>query len=209
MVGVYRVGLDGNNCVVLETGGATQLSTIWPHGYTASVSADGLLTIYDAERRPVADGGATIETSGGFHTVTDQHTVQNGTGTVPIIGGSHDCTPAGTSPFVIQAPPDVTQGVMTATPASTSPGQTIELAFSAGTTRGIGFTLTSEDGTVYTLFSGRNGADPYWEKGRAVMPSIGFEGPGPDHVLIPEDAASGRYELCSGGNIGCTTITVS
>ena len=96
--GAGVVALDGNNCVVLETGGATQLSTIWPHGYTASVRRRLLTIYYDAQRRPVADGGATIETSGGFHTVTDQHTVQNGTGTVPIIGGSHDCTPARASP---------------------------------------------------------------------------------------------------------------
>ena len=111
---------------------------------------------------------------------------------------------------------------MTVTPASAAPGQQVALRFSSAEVRGIAFSLSTWGGegwtTSYYLTSdwGSPGShDPAWwgvdnSEGRGWV-DIGIDGPGPDHVVIPDDAPAGAYLLCTANSIdeACALVTVT
>lgn len=98
--------------------------------------------------------------------------------------------------------------LMTVTPAVADPGQHVELTFPLETGRGVAYVLELAVGDTWTtthyLTSSSEGydatpsavsvdsVDDYfgWE-------DIGIGGPGPDRILIPDDALTGPYRLCT------------
>ena len=105
--------------------------------------------------------------------------------------------------------------------ATAAPGQRVALRFESDEVRGIAFSLSvrSEKSwtTAYYLTSdwGSPGShSPTWwsvedSEGRG-WPDVGVGGPGPDHVIVPDEAAAGEYLLCTANSVdeACAILTV-
>jgi hypothetical protein len=96
---------------------------------------------------------------------------------------------------------------MTIAPAAASPGQRIALRVPTGYMRGVAYSLAAAKGgsweVRYYLISGRGSGSPapeWWSvedsEGHG-WPDVGIRGPGPDYVMIPNTALSGKYRLCT------------
>jgi hypothetical protein len=112
-------------------------------------------------------------------------------------------------------------GSMKVSPEKLSPCEQVAMRFPDRQTRGIAFALDAwEDSTWRTRFyltsdGGSLNSTPTWwsiedDENRAVI-DIGIGGPGPDHVLIPESAATGTYRLCTANAAekACALVTVT
>lgn len=60
-----ELSVDENNCVYLANG-PTRTWVLWPKGYRATISSDGVLTLFDAEGSVVAHDGDEVEMGGGY-----------------------------------------------------------------------------------------------------------------------------------------------
>lgn len=114
------------------------------------------------------------------------------------------------------------RGTMTVTPATVAPGQRVALRFRSEEVRGIAFSLSAwgEEGwtVAYYLTSdwGAPGSHrPSWwsvedSEGQA-WPDVGVGRPGPDHVIIPDNAPAGDYLLCTANSAdeSCAILTVT
>jgi hypothetical protein len=91
-------------------------------------------------------------------------------------------------------------------PAEAVPGDVVGIGFPDEITRGILFVLErrTADGWLPAFFLTSDGSNPgaelTWQPpggaGLAVD-DIGVGGPGPDHVLIPDEAQPGNYRICT------------
>lgn len=89
-------------------------------------------------------------------------------------------------------------------PASPTAGEHVEVRFPDEPLRGLRYVLEhwTDDSwePLYTLRAGNNGSgDATWWPVAEDRPigAIGIVGPGPDLVVIPSDAESGTYRLCT------------
>ncbi len=97
--------------------------------------------------------------------------------------------------------------LVTISPERAAPGDRVELGYPQQTERGVAFVLERAIGetwsTTHLLTSSTDGYDSQpssvsvdaaegyaWE-------DIGIAGPGPDHLLIPDDATPGPYRICT------------
>ncbi len=110
---------------------------------------------------------------------------------------------------------------MTVTPATAAPGERVALRFRSTEVRGIAFSLAAWDDGGWTeafyLTSDWGTPDshrPTWwsvedSDGRG-WEDVGVSGPGPDHVIVPEEAAAGDYLLCTANSVdeACAILTV-
>jgi len=108
-------------------------------------------------------------------------------------------------------------GSMTITPATAAPGAQIGLTYPQGFGRGIGFTLArAADGQqIYDLSAGHGTGKPGWWRvdstNKHITPAIGVTGPGPDLLVVPDEAADGTYLLCTANAVtkACALLTVA
>lgn len=117
------------------------------------------------------------------------------------------------------APPaELREDLMVANPPVARPGDVVELTFPEKTSRGIAFQLDrrEDDGwtTEWWMTSDANGGQPTTVAAGTEGYSyddIGFEGPGPDRVLVHPDTAPGDYRICTAnaGEEFCTPLTVT
>jgi hypothetical protein len=109
------------------------------------------------------------------------------------------------------------QSPITVTPATARPGATVALTFPDEAGRGIAFQLakaTEPSKVLYYLTSdwGRGTHKPTWwaagDNGGWV--DVGINGPGPDHVVVPDTAEDGTYRLCTANAASqvCGLLTV-
>jgi hypothetical protein len=92
-------------------------------------------------------------------------------------------------------------------------GEIVELRFPDGYVRGVGYYLSRRDGNgwsapLYALTAALGGGDhdcpapgrrcPSWTPIEEAQDWFdeGFIGPGPDWIVIPDDALPGRYRVC-------------
>lgn len=95
--------------------------------------------------------------------------------------------------------------LMIATPNGVGPGRTLELTFPRETGRAIAFSLERRYGGdwhyLYDLGLGMAQREPDWQEAGAPdnweTDMVGWGGPGPDVVIIPESAAPGAYRICT------------
>lgn len=114
------------------------------------------------------------------------------------------------------------RGTMTVTPATTAPGQRVALRFRSQEVRGIAFSLSAwdEEGWTVAYYLTSDWGSPgdhtpdWWsvKDGEGLgWPDVGIGGPGPDHVIVPDDASAGEYLLCTANSAdeACTLLTVT
>ncbi len=89
-------------------------------------------------------------------------------------------------------------------PASPTAGEMVEVRFPDEPLRGLRYVLErqTDDGWVpmYTLVSDGAGEATWWpvaDDDKRPIGAMGIEGPGPDRVVIPGEADSGTYRLCT------------
>ena len=110
---------------------------------------------------------------------------------------------------------------MTVEPATARPGQRVALRFTPPVMRGIAFSLSawSEDewSVAYYLTSdwgSPRAHEPGWwsveDSEGSGWVDVGIAGPGPDYVVIPDDAPAGDYLLCTANAAeeSCALVTV-
>lgn len=116
--------------------------------------------------------------------------------------------------------PDL-RGTMTITPSTAAPGEQVALRFASKRVRGIAFSLAAWDGEqwepAYYLTSDwgapRQHEPDWWSvensEGRGWV-DVGIAGPGPDRVVVPDDAAPGDYLLCTANSVeeSCELLAV-
>jgi hypothetical protein len=110
-----------------------------------------------------------------------------------------------------------------ATPATAAPGELVELTFPTELGRGAPWHLSKwQDGDwsepLYLVIAsqrdGYNSDGPDWrsrsdlDSGAWGWDDIGFGGPGPDIVVVPETAEAGDYRFCT-ANAGSGTYCVN
>ena len=113
---------------------------------------------------------------------------------------------------------------MTVTPSTARPGDVVALMFPNSTERSIRFTLTplcpgalacpstSPEQLGWVLYSDALGGEPTWSVGdRKGTSLLDVATEGPDHVVIPEPASDGAYQLCTLNTFEqmCTSIQVT
>ena len=109
---------------------------------------------------------------------------------------------------------------MTVAPSDPEPGEQVELTFPQETERGVAYVLERAFGdrwsTTHFLTSstdGYGGSPGAWAVDAAEghgWEDIGIAGPGPDLIVIPVDASTGAYRICTANaheNI-CAEVTV-
>ncbi len=110
--------------------------------------------------------------------------------------------------------------LITLVPSPASAGDLVSILFPDERNRGVHYVLEShKDDTwnlEYHLVSDWQGEKPpASQKVEAsgttwAIPDIGFDGPGPDLIVIPADAEAGEYRICTGNtrpNI-CALLTI-
>lgn len=120
------------------------------------------------------------------------------------------------------ADPPISQDPIVATPSVAQPGELIELTFPTELQRGSPWFMSKWDGEDWTepLYLVISSSDGYNADGPTWSPrseewawhDIGLGGPGPDTVVVPDEADPGAYRLCTantGENTYCVNITVS
>ncbi len=110
--------------------------------------------------------------------------------------------------------------LMTITPSIAFPGAAIGLTFPEGTERGVAYVLERAFGdrwsTTHFLTSstdGYGGSPSAWAVDSAEgheWEAIGIAGPGPDRLLVPDDATLGASRICTANAIEnfCAELTV-
>jgi hypothetical protein len=94
-------------------------------------------------------------------------------------------------------------GRMVVEPDRARPGELVEVRFPDGADRGLLYALDASAGDgwdrLWMLISNANGAEPLWfPNGEEVaVEAIGIVGEGPDRLQIPNEAAPGRYRVCT------------
>ena len=114
------------------------------------------------------------------------------------------------------------RGTMTITPETATPDQQVALNFRSEKVRGIAFSLASRDEEGWTVAyyltsdGGPSGSQsPGWwsveDSENRGWEDIGIGGPGPDHVIVPDDAPAGVYLLCTENSAdkACALLTVT
>jgi len=105
--------------------------------------------------------------------------------------------------------------LMRVTPSPAVAGQPIEVRFPEETERGVGWVLEEQEDNLWharwslTAASGSYGRDsenvPNWypadDEAAFTWDALAIAGPGPDTLLIPDDAQPGTYRLCSANKI--------
>lgn len=112
-------------------------------------------------------------------------------------------------------------GSMTVTPAAAEPGQRVAVRFQPEKMRGIAYSLSTSDQGGWRLayyltsdWGASAGHRPTWwrvedAEGRG-WEDVGITGPGPDRVVIPDDAPPGETLLCTANSVRetCAVLTV-
>ncbi len=139
--------------------------------------------------------------------------------TASSVAASTTDAPGTGSPYDPSA--DIRPELMTVTPNEVAPGVAIELMFPAETTRGVAYVLERAAGdtwgATHFLTSSTSG---YGGRPTAVSvdsaegygwDDIGIGGPGPDRLVVPDDATPGAYRICTANALEnfCAEITVS
>lgn len=147
-------------------------------------------------------------------------------------GGVGDGNPTGRdSSMKAPALDSKRRGTMTVTPAMAAPGQGVALRFPSKQERGIAFSLAARGEKGWTVAyyltsdwgSPGSHAPDWWSVAerawstRAGIPArpawldVGILGPGPDHVIVPDNAPAGEYLLCTANSAdeACATLTVT
>jgi hypothetical protein len=102
-------------------------------------------------------------------------------------------------------------------PAKASAGETVEVFYPRETHRGIHFVLEVQDSEswdlMYNLLSdwGEGKTPEVYRIGELFSyPDVGIGGPGPDKLVIPDDAPPGAYRICTGnaGTNFCAGLTI-
>ena len=146
-----------------------------------------------------------------------------GPGAAMTAGGAGDGSSAGPDASTVTPALDAQwRGTMTVTPSTAAPGQRVALRFRSKEVRGIAFSLSSwgEEGwtVAYYLTSdwGSPGSHrPHWssveDSEGLAWPDVGIGGPGPDHVIVPDNAPAGTYLLCTANSAeeACALLTVT
>jgi hypothetical protein len=133
------------------------------------------------------------------------------------------CSSLVPGPVAVGAPHDadaeMRPDLIVVDPLQVQPGEVVDLAFPAETTRGVHFVLErlERDAWVHQFDLVSDGPGPDWELGWSfagaegfAVEDIGVGGPGPDRVLIPDAAQPGRWRICTGNaapNI-CSTLEI-
>ncbi len=127
----------------------------------------------------------------------------------------------GAGPFDDQA--QMREDLIELAPSPASPGQQIEVRFPEETPRGVPWVMEEQDGDTWqarwfltaTTEGDHAGGAPSWQSAADAedyaWPDIGINGPGPDSLLIPDEATPGAYRLCtvnSGPNI-CALLEIT
>ena len=94
---------------------------------------------------------------------------------------------------------------ITVTPETARPGAVVALRFSDDNGRGIAFQLAKDSDpskVLYYLTSdwgpGREHTPTWWPAdANGGWVDVGVNGPGPDHVVVPDTAEDGVYRLCT------------
>ena len=125
--------------------------------------------------------------------------------TVLPVGTPHDAT-AAFRPASMVADRDVV-----------APGDVVQLTFPDEMARGIHFVLEEETGLTWTyryglISSGADGAPGWFDPMDAdtAVPDIGVVGPGPDRIIVPEEAQPGSWRICTGnaGENVCVRVEI-
>ncbi len=132
-----------------------------------------------------------------------------------------DCSEAAAAPFRPVEPepaPSMRPDLLVLAPDPVAPGDTVAMRFPEETGRGVAFQLDQQIGdewsTRYWLTSDGNGGRPFsvpvYTEGYGV-PDVGVGGPGPDRVVLPDDAAPGSYRICTAnaGDEFCAPLEIS
>lgn len=110
--------------------------------------------------------------------------------------------------------------LMTITPEQAAPGDHVELTYPEQTQRGVAFVLERAAGetwsTTHLLTSSTDGygggpsAVPVDDAEGYGWDDIGVGGPGPDRLVIPDDAVPGPYRICTANALEnfCAELTV-
>lgn len=114
------------------------------------------------------------------------------------------------------------RGTMTVTPATATPGQRVALRFGSEEVRGIAFSLSAWGEEVWTVayyltsdWGSPGSHSPDWwsvqDSERRGWSDVGVSGPGPDHVIVPDNAPAGEYLLCTANSAdeACALLTVT
>lgn len=148
-----------------------------------------------------------------------------GTGTKigATAGGVGDGNPTGRdSSMKAPALDSKRRGTMTVIPAMAAPGQGVALRFPSKQVRGIAFSLSARGEKGWTVAyyltsdwgSPGSHAPDWWSVADSEglgWPDVGIAGPGPDHVIVPDNAPAGEYLLCTANSAdeACATLTVT
>jgi len=100
------------------------------------------------------------------------------------------------------------RGTLTVNPAAATPGQRVALRFRSKNVRGIAFSLSTwgEKGWTVTYYLTSDWGSPgshspdWWSVENSesrVWVDVGVGGPGPDHVIVPDNAPADDYLLCT------------
>lgn len=155
--------------------------------------------------------GATEPTGGGLPAPSSSDTVDS------VVPSSTDVPGLGRpSDAAARTRPDL----MTVTPAVAAPGAAIELTFPEETARGVAYVLEVAAGDTWsTTHYLTSSTDGYGGEPSAVSvdaaegygwDDIGIGGPGPDRLVLPDDAFAGASRICTENALDnfCAEITV-
>lgn len=132
-----------------------------------------------------------------------------------------DCSEAAAAPFRPVEPepaPSMRPDLLVLAPDPAAPGDTVAMRFPEESGRGVAFQLDQQIGgewfTRYWLTSDGNGGRPIsvpvYTEGYGV-PDVGVGGPGPDHIVLPDDVVAGSYRICTAnaGDEFCASVEIS
>ena len=147
-------------------------------------------------------------------------------GSVPSMSGPSTTDASGTigsnGPHDPSA--ELRSDLMVVTPSVAEPGHEVAVTYPGGRERGLAYVLERSTGTdsngamwdathLMTATTEGYGSAPSWRAygdGEYDWEDVGFDGPGPDTLVVPDTALPGAYRICTGNSAEniCAEVTI-